>query len=161
MRVGYVQNSPGPDRVPVTTPRSNFPERAVFSRDPSQIWRARRKPLPAAPAPVTPSFTRRHRRRNEFTTEGGKLHGAVAESMKETGMLEKSAKVVAAARAKGITVIHAPIMFKEDASDSSACVEKTTSRRWRGASEICFPHRPEQVPRHPRRLRQGQALHAG
>ena len=33
-------------------------------------------------------------------------------------MLEKSAKVVAAARAKGITVIHAPIMFKEDASDN-------------------------------------------
>ncbi|HAJ17394.1 MAG TPA: hypothetical protein DCL57_04730, partial [Microbacterium sp.] len=28
-----------------------------------------------------------------------------------------SAKVVAAARVKGITVIHAPIMFKEDASD--------------------------------------------
>ena len=34
------------------------------------------------------------RRRNEFTTEGGKLHGAVAESMKETGMLEKSAKKI-------------------------------------------------------------------
>ena len=33
-------------------------------------------------------------------------------------MLEKSAKVAAAARAKGITVIHAPIMFKEDASDN-------------------------------------------
>ena len=38
--------------------------------------------------------------------------------MKETGMLEKSAKVAAAARAKGIQVIHAPIMFKEDASDN-------------------------------------------
>ena len=58
-------------------------------------------------------FFLRDSRRNEFTTEGGKLHGAVAESMKETGMLEKSAKVVAAARAKGITVIHAPIMFKD------------------------------------------------
>ena len=55
---------------------------------------------------------------NEFTTEGGKLHGAVAESMKATDMLAKSAKVVAAARVKGITVIHAPIMFKEDASDN-------------------------------------------
>ena len=33
-------------------------------------------------------------------------------------MLEKSAKVAAAARAKGIQVIHAPIMFKEDASDN-------------------------------------------
>jgi len=55
---------------------------------------------------------------DEFTTEGGKLHGAVAESMKETDMLAKSAKVVAAARAKGITVIHVPITFKEDASDN-------------------------------------------
>ena len=33
-------------------------------------------------------------------------------------MLAKSAKVVAAARAKGITVIHVPITFKEDASDN-------------------------------------------
>ena len=47
-------------------------------------------------------------------------------------MLEKSAKVVAAARAKGITVIHAPIMFKEDASDSSACVEYDVASIARG-----------------------------
>ena len=58
------------------------------------------------PASARFSYGTLTRRRNEFTTEGGKLHGAVAESMQETGMLEKSAKVVAAARAKGITVIH-------------------------------------------------------
>ena len=67
---------------------------------------------------------------NEFTTEGGKLHDAVKDSMVRltprarsvepsaaqaaTGMLEKSAKVAAAARDKGVTVIHAPISFAAD-----------------------------------------------
>ncbi|KAH8095083.1 isochorismatase-like protein [Aureococcus anophagefferens] len=67
---------------------------------------------------------------SEFTTEGGKLHDAVKDSMVRlrrardpsnhsaaqaaTGMLEKSAKVAAAARDKGVTVIHAPISFAAD-----------------------------------------------
>jgi nicotinamidase-related amidase len=71
---------------------------------------------------------------NEFTTEGGKLHDAVKDSMVRlpprarsvepsaaqaaTGMLEKSAKVAAAARDKGVTVIHAPISFAADGSDN-------------------------------------------
>lgn len=48
---------------------------------------------------------------NEFATEGGVLHGAVADVMKETNMLEKTVRLVALARAKGVTVMHAPITF--------------------------------------------------
>lgn len=50
---------------------------------------------------------------NDFTTEGGALHGAVAGSMEETGMLANSAKLMADAREAGATIIHIPISFKE------------------------------------------------
>merc|ERR1739848_226121 len=55
---------------------------------------------------------------NEFTTEGGKLHGAVKPVMEETDMLKKSASIMNAARAKGVKIFHAPISFREDASDN-------------------------------------------
>mmetsp|Transcript_26211 Transcript_26211/g.80674 ORF Transcript_26211/g.80674 Transcript_26211/m.80674 type:complete len:170 (+) Transcript_26211:60-569(+) len=55
---------------------------------------------------------------NEFTTEGGKLHDAVKDSMAATGMLERSAQVAEKAREAGVTVIHAPISFAEDGSDN-------------------------------------------
>ena len=48
---------------------------------------------------------------NEFTSEGGVLHGAVAEVMDKTGMLANTRKVVEAARAAGATIMHAPITF--------------------------------------------------
>lgn len=48
---------------------------------------------------------------NDFTSEGGTLHGAVAESMAATGMLANAAQALAAARTAGVTVIHAPIQF--------------------------------------------------
>lgn len=50
---------------------------------------------------------------NDFTTEGGILHGAVSEVMERTGMLANTKEVVAAARAAGVTVMHAPITFAE------------------------------------------------
>src|SRR3954454_23348161 len=50
---------------------------------------------------------------NDFTTEGGVLHGAVSEVMDSTGMLAKTKEVVAAARAAGVTIMHAPISFAE------------------------------------------------
>lgn len=53
---------------------------------------------------------------NEFTTEGGKLHDAVKGTMGD--MLAKSADLATKARGAGATVIHAPITFKEDASDN-------------------------------------------
>lgn len=48
---------------------------------------------------------------NEFTTEGGVLHGAVAGVMNETQMLANTLKVVEAARKAGVVIMHAPITF--------------------------------------------------
>ncbi len=49
---------------------------------------------------------------NDFTSEGGALHGAVAGSMAETGMLANAKRALEAARAAGVTVIHSPIAFQ-------------------------------------------------
>jgi nicotinamidase-related amidase len=48
---------------------------------------------------------------NEFTSEGGVLHGAVSGVMDKTGMLAKTVALVQAARAAGVTIMHAPITF--------------------------------------------------
>ena len=48
---------------------------------------------------------------NDFTSEGGALHGAVAGAMSATNMLENATEVAAAAREAGATIIHAPISF--------------------------------------------------
>jgi nicotinamidase-related amidase len=48
---------------------------------------------------------------NEFTSEGGVLHGAVSAVMDKTGMLAKTVALVQAARAAGVTIMHAPITF--------------------------------------------------
>ena len=50
---------------------------------------------------------------NDFTSDGGALHGAVQEVMDSTSMLENTKKLVDEARAAGATVIHAPIPFAE------------------------------------------------
>lgn len=48
---------------------------------------------------------------NDFTTEGGTLHAAVADTMAATGMLEKVAGALPAARDAGVTIVHSPIEF--------------------------------------------------
>src|SRR5664280_1550369 len=48
---------------------------------------------------------------NDFTSDGGVLHGAVEGVMAKTGMLDKTLDVVDAARRAGATVMHAPITF--------------------------------------------------
>jgi ureidoacrylate peracid hydrolase len=48
---------------------------------------------------------------NDFTSEGGALHEAVEPVMESTGMLDKTAALVAAAREAGATIVHAPITF--------------------------------------------------
>ena len=48
---------------------------------------------------------------NDFTSEGGALHGAVQEVMEKTGMLENTRALVESARAAGATIVHAPITF--------------------------------------------------
>lgn len=50
---------------------------------------------------------------NDFTTEGGVLHGAVSEVMAKTDMLAHTRDVVAAARSAGAAIMHAPITFAE------------------------------------------------
>jgi nicotinamidase-related amidase len=50
---------------------------------------------------------------NDFTTDGGALHGAVAEVMAATDMLANTRTAADAARAAGATVIHSPIQFAE------------------------------------------------
>jgi ureidoacrylate peracid hydrolase len=50
---------------------------------------------------------------NDFASEGGALHGAVKDSMAATDMITHTQEAVAAARAAGVTVIHAPIQFAE------------------------------------------------
>ncbi len=57
---------------------------------------------------------------NDFTTDGGALHGAVAEVMDKTGMMTNTQQVVEAARAAGATVMFAPITFAEGYNEISA-----------------------------------------
>ena len=48
---------------------------------------------------------------NEFTSEGGVLHGAVSKVMSETNMLANTVGLVAWARKHGVCVLHVPITF--------------------------------------------------
>ena len=48
---------------------------------------------------------------NDFTTEGGVLHGAVKTVMDQTDMLTHTKALVSAARPAGATIIHSPIQF--------------------------------------------------
>ncbi|MGZ4727079.1 MAG: cysteine hydrolase [Acidimicrobiales bacterium] len=57
---------------------------------------------------------------NDFTSEGGVLHGAVEEVMTKTGMLENTKQMVDAARAAGATVMHAPITFADGYNELSS-----------------------------------------
>src|SRR5688500_20234573 len=56
---------------------------------------------------------------NEFTTDGGVLHGAVSAVMDKTGMLPKTVALVEAARAAGVTVMHAPITLAPGSGEVS------------------------------------------
>jgi nicotinamidase-related amidase len=57
---------------------------------------------------------------NDFTTEGGVLHGAVSDVMEKTGMLDNAKQVADKARAAGATVMHAPITFAEGYNEISS-----------------------------------------
>lgn len=50
---------------------------------------------------------------NDFTTEGGSLHGAVKGVMESSNMLANAQETVAKARELGATIIHAPITFAD------------------------------------------------
>jgi ureidoacrylate peracid hydrolase len=51
---------------------------------------------------------------NDFTSEGGTLHGAVAPVMASTNMLPNTVETVQKAREMGVTIVHAPITFTND-----------------------------------------------
>ncbi|HEX6919061.1 MAG TPA: cysteine hydrolase [Actinomycetes bacterium] len=57
---------------------------------------------------------------NDFTSDGGALHGAVSEVMDKTGMLGNTVEAVRRARDAGATIIHAPITFAEGYGEISA-----------------------------------------
>ncbi|HEX4099713.1 MAG TPA: cysteine hydrolase [Pseudonocardiaceae bacterium] len=57
---------------------------------------------------------------NDFTSEGGVLHDAVREVMDKTDMLANTKRLVEAARAAGVTVMHAPITFAKGYGELSA-----------------------------------------
>ena len=57
---------------------------------------------------------------NDFTSDGGVLHDAVAGVMEKTGMLANTRQVVDKARAAGATVMHAPITFTAGYNELSA-----------------------------------------
>jgi nicotinamidase-related amidase len=48
---------------------------------------------------------------NDFTTEGGVLHGAVKPVMESNNMLQNAVDTVTKAREAGVTIVHAPINF--------------------------------------------------
>src|ERR1700709_2721256 len=50
---------------------------------------------------------------NDFTSEGGALHGSGSECMDVSEMMANTRELVDAARAAGATVMHAPITFAE------------------------------------------------
>jgi ureidoacrylate peracid hydrolase len=51
---------------------------------------------------------------NDFTTEGGTLHGAVKPVMDSTNMLANTVETVAAARNLGVQIVFVPITFSPD-----------------------------------------------
>jgi ureidoacrylate peracid hydrolase len=51
---------------------------------------------------------------NDFTTEGGTLHGAVKPVMDSTNMLANTVETVAAARELGVQIVFVPISFSPD-----------------------------------------------
>lgn len=51
---------------------------------------------------------------NDFTSEGGSLHGAVKGVMESTNMLANTIETIKKARELGATIVYAPITFTED-----------------------------------------------
>lgn len=49
---------------------------------------------------------------NDFTSEGGALHGGVKDVMASTNMMDNTKQAVARARDHGVTIVYAPITFQ-------------------------------------------------
>lgn len=88
---------------------------------------------------------------NDFTSEGGTLHGAVKPVMESTNMLANTLETVKQARALGITIIHAPITFTDDYHELTAhpygilkgVVDSKSFRKGTWGAEIVDALKPE------------------
>lgn len=89
---------------------------------------------------------------NDFVTEGGAQHKAVAAVMQSTGMLANSTALLAGARQAGLVVLHAPIAFAEGYPELPAepygilagVKGANAFRRGSWGAEIAEAMRPEQ-----------------
>ena len=91
------------------------------------------------------------RRSNDFTSEGGALHGAVQGVMDDSGTLANTQRVVDEARKAGATVIQAPITFaplrrSETPTTSTASSRASSTPR----PSLRAPGAPRSATRWPR-----------
>lgn len=92
---------------------------------------------------------------NDFTTEGGALHGAVKDVMASTGMMENTRKLIEGARDLGAVPIFVPITFTEDYRELRApaygilkgVVDSRAFRKdtWGAAITEALPRLPEDI----------------
>jgi len=89
---------------------------------------------------------------NDFTSEGGTLHGAVQPVMEATRMLANTVDTVKKARALGATIVHAPITFTADYHELTpepygilkGVVDSKSFRKGTWGAEIVDDLRPEE-----------------
>ncbi len=88
---------------------------------------------------------------NDFTSEGGTLHGAVKQVMESTNMLANTVETVKKARELGITIIYEPITFTDDYHELTAepygilkgVVDSKSFRKGSWGAEIIDVLKPE------------------
>lgn len=88
---------------------------------------------------------------NDFTTEGGVLHDAVAETMKSTNILQNAVAAADAVRAAGGAVLHTPISFAPGYGEITShpygilkgVVDSTAFVKGEWGSEICTELTPK------------------
>ena len=88
---------------------------------------------------------------NDFTSEGGTLHGAVKQVMESSNMLANTVETVKKARELGITIIYEPITFTDDYHELTAepygilkgVVDSKSFRKGSWGAEIIDVLKPE------------------
>ena len=88
---------------------------------------------------------------NDFTSDGGTLHGAVKQVMESTNMLANTVETVKKARELGITIIYEPITFTDDYHELTAepygilkgVVDSKSFRKGSWGAEIIDVLKPE------------------
>lgn len=89
---------------------------------------------------------------NDFTSEGGTLHGAVKPVMESTNMMANTQDLVQKARELGATIVHTPITFTDDYHELSSepygilkgVVDSKSFRKGTWGAEIVDGLKPQQ-----------------